>query len=95
MKKLPTIFRNEITKKSDNNMTYSKSDDLDRNNDIDVLKKINDIFTSSNYVYKADVEIKFKYKIINKTVIGRNKTHLITSTNELITISDIIDIKKN
>jgi len=95
MKKLPTIFKNEITKKSDNNMTYSKSDDLDRNNDIDVSKKINDIFTSSNYVYKADVEIKLKDKIINKTVIGRNKTHLITSTNELITISDIIDIKKN
>ena len=60
-----------------------------------ILQKINSIFTSSNYIYKADVEIKLKDKTINKRVIGKNKTHLITIDNELISISDILDIKKS
>lgn len=102
MKKLPNIYKNEITKKSDNNSTVfcSFGEKQERNNTIElkgnnVLQKINSIFNSSNYIYKADVEIKLKDEILNKTIIGKNRTHLITNENELIPISDIIDIKKS
>lgn len=101
MKKLPNIYKNDITKKSDNNeIVYYSFENNDRNSigELDgrnVLQKINSIFTSNNYIYKADVEIKLKDKTINKTIIGKNKTHLITNDNELIPISDIVDIKKS
>ncbi len=95
MKKLPSIFKNDLNKTFDTNMVYSKiSDNLDRN-DKDVLKTINSIFTSNNYIYKADVEIKLKDKTINKRIIGKNKNYLITIDNELIPIQEILDIKKS
>ena len=56
-------------------------------------QKINKIFGSSRYVYKADVDITLKDGKVSKRIIGRNKNELITMDNELIKISDIIDIK--
>ena len=56
-------------------------------------KKINEIFSSPNYVYKANVEITLKDKKVTKRIIGRNKNYIITMDNTLIPISDITDIK--
>jgi len=58
-----------------------------------VYQKINDIFNSSRYVYKADVELTLKDGVVTKRIVGKNANHLITIDNELIPISDIIDIK--
>lgn len=55
--------------------------------------KINDIFNSTEYIYKADVEIKTKDDTIIKRIIGRNNHNLITIDNELIPIDKIEDIK--
>ena len=63
-------------------------------NEKNVNQKINDIFNSSTYVYKADVLIKLKNGEVVKKIVGRNSKHLITMDNELIPISDIVDIKK-
>ena len=57
-----------------------------------INQKINEIFNSRNYIYKANVVIEMKDKTISKTIIGRNSNYLITNSNELILISDIIDI---
>ena len=57
-----------------------------------VNQKINSIFTSPRYVYKADVDITTREGVISKRIIGRNSTHLITIDNELISIMDIVDI---
>lgn len=99
MNKLPNMFKNNITKKIDNNEEiYYSYNNLERNvlkKGENVLQKINTIFSSNNYIYKADVEIVLKDKTINKRIIGRNKTHLITIDNDLIPISDILDIKKS
>lgn len=57
-----------------------------------VNQKITAIFNSPNYVYKADVDIKLKSGKINKKIIGKNLTNLITIDNELIPISEIVDI---
>ena len=97
MKELPKVFHNKIDKKFDNNKKVFYSNDLQKENrSVDkktVIQKINEIFASPNYVYKANVEIILKDKKITKRIIGRNKNYIITMDNDLIPIVDIIDIK--
>lgn len=103
-KKLPKIFANKIDKRLENNETYysasrgikeeinetgkSKSDIP-----ISVEQKIKSIFNSTRYVYKADVVITTKEGNFIKKIIGSSNGRLITIDNELIPISDIVDIK--
>ncbi|MGE5456649.1 MAG: hypothetical protein ACM3O4_06085 [Ignavibacteriales bacterium] len=58
-----------------------------------VEQKINTIFNSVNYVYKAKVEITLEDGKVTKNIIGKNSNSLITMENELIPISKIIDIE--
>lgn len=90
---LPKVFHNNVNKKFNNNkdVYYSKSKNIVDNKTI--YQKINDIFSSPNYIYKANVEISLKDKTIIKRIIGRNKEYLITMDNDLIKINDILDIK--
>ena len=97
MKDLPKVFHNKIDKNFNNNRcvfysnnTYEEDRSVDTRT---VLQKINEIFSSPNYVYKANVEITLKDKKITKRIIGRNKNYIITMDNDLIPITDIIDIK--
>lgn len=97
MKDLPKVFHNKIDKKFNNNRcVYYSNNNYDDNREVDprtVLQKINDIFSSPNYVYKANVEITLRDKKITKRIIGRNKNYIITMDNDLIPITDIVDIK--
>lgn len=100
-KKLPEIFHNKIEKKLNNNESvfYSKDNkkietEDNRNDNLNISQKINQIFSSPNYIYKADVLIKLKDKELNTRIIGRNKNFLITMDNQLIPITDILDITK-
>ena len=97
MKDLPKVFQNNINKKFDNNKSvyYSSTDTREEksNENKNIIQKINEIFSSPNYVYKANVEITLKDKKVTKRIIGRNKNFIITMDNSLIPISDIIDIK--
>lgn len=99
-KKLPKVFANKIEKNLRNNekIYYGKSekrttkkDDISKS--LTIYQKINKIFSSSRYVYKADVIITLKDKTITKKIIGRNKNELITMDNEIIEIKDILDIE--
>lgn len=110
-KKLPKVFANKPNKTfyNNENIFYSKEENIDRDNvnsesvkandrakslniTKNIYQKINDVFNSERYVYKAEVEIKSSKGIINTKIIGQNKTHLITIDNELIPITDIEDI---
>lgn len=97
MKDLPKVFRNNIDKKFSNNRSvYYSNDNLKTEKTIDnrtILQKINEIFSSPNYIYKANVEITLKDKKVTKRIIGRNKNYIITMDNTLIPVNDIIDIK--
>ena len=100
MKRLPSVFKNTLSKNINNNdRLYTsfkdKNEEINETQGLNVLQKINLIFNSSNYVYKANVEIKLKDRTVIKQIIGKNKTHLITNENELIPITDILDIKKS
>lgn len=95
--KLPKVFQNKIDKQINNNSKffYSANRTLENDNKkeiIDVRKKINDIFSSTNYVYKASVLIKTTDKNIETKIIGRNKNYLITMDNKTIPINEIKDI---
>ena len=57
-----------------------------------VNQKIQDIFNSKSYVYKADVKIKLKSGIVEKKIVGKNQRYLITMDNEKIPLEDILDI---
>lgn len=99
-KKLPKVFANKIDKDISNNANvyYSshetkeeiRTDNKSENKNI--YQKINDIFSSEKYVYKAEVNIKLKDGVKNAKIIGHNNGYLITIDNELISINDIKDI---
>lgn len=58
-----------------------------------VSKQIKDIFSSPNYVYKADVSIMLDTgESIKKTIIGRTNNSLITTDDELIDVRKITKI---
>lgn len=103
-KKLPKVFVNQINKELNNNESvfYSKENRTEPDEKItsthskiegqNINQKINLIFSSPRYVYKADVEIKLKDRTIKKRIVGKNGNYLITIENELIPITDILDI---
>lgn len=93
MDKKAKVFQNIIDKDINNNRKYSVTKDNIVSNH-NVLEKINSIFNDKNYIYKADVTITLKDKIINRKIIGKKGDNLVTIDNELISIKDIIDINK-
>ena len=89
----PGIFVNKIDHKLNNNEKVFSS--LRKNyikENIDVRKKLKEIFNSPKYVYKIDVIIKTKTETLNKTIIGISNDEILTFDNEKIKISDILDI---
>ena len=97
MKKLPDLFTNTFDKKIDNNEEYitikNNNTDTKKYTKYEILKKIDNIFKSTDYIYKTKVNITLKDGVIKRKIIGKNAVHLITIDNELIPIGDIIDIK--
>lgn len=102
-KKLPNIFVNKNTGIVKNNEEFYYGKDninnetkiIDNNmKDILIRKKIDDIFNSSSFIYKAIVIITTKDNDKEYTLIGRDKNKLLTIDNETILISDVLDIKK-
>ncbi len=96
-KKLPGIFANKVDRKAGNNSDVyygSKPKETVREefNTKNIYQKINDIFNSPTYVYKADVVIKTSSGESVKQIVGKNSAHLITMENELIPITEIKDI---
>lgn len=90
---LPKVFHSVNKKFNNNKAVFYSKNSAESENKKTIYQKINDIFSSPNYIYKANVEISLKDKIIVKRIIGRNKEYLITMDNDLVKISDILDIK--
>lgn len=98
-KLLPNVFVNKNVKKVDNNKEFYYGNDVNNNTFSDevksvlIRKKINDIFTSNKFIYKAKVVITLSSGDKTYTLIARDNTKLLTIDNEVINISDILDIK--
>ena len=97
MKELPKIYHENNSKEFNNNNKFFYSNNSTpeekKEDNRTVAQKINEIFSSPNYIYKASVEIELKDKTVKKRIIGRNKDYIITMDNNLIPIKDIINIK--
>lgn len=102
-KKLPKVFQNHIdhlvrnnrdvyySKIQEEQTTSERSHHTIRGNTVN--EKINTIFSSPTYVYKADVEIVLNNgEKLTRKVIGANQGQLITMENELIPVNQIQDI---
>ena len=104
-KKIPKVFQNKIDRDISNNDKYYYSANKENDSGVkesvnkkiinpkNINKKINEIFASPTYVYKANVEITTKDSTITTKIIGRNKSYLITMDNKTIPIDSITDIK--
>lgn len=95
MTKLPNVFQNPITKKINNVQDlYRSKENTPNYNSIDINKKINEVFTSLNHVYKSRVKITLNNQEIETDIVGKTNLNLLTLDGKLIKIADIIDIKK-
>ena len=95
MKELPKVFVSPIEKKIQNNKDLFYSKLLgDRKNTRDILKDIDNIFHSKNFVYKCQVEIVTKDGVSEETLVGKTGTSLLTMDGKAIPISEIREIKK-
>lgn len=95
MKELPKVYVNPIEKNLQNNkdLFYSRLMS-DRKGTKDVMREIDYIFHSKDFVYKSRVEITTHEGIIETTLIGKTQTSLLTMDGKRIPITEIEDIKK-
>ena len=96
MRELPKVFANKISDNINNTQDffYGNNRNINSNKKESVMKKINNIFASSNHVYKSNVKITTKKGIMNTILVGKTNRELINMKGELIKIEDIIDIEK-
>lgn len=103
MKKiLPSLYKGKINilNKNQNKAVLKKVEENVKNvveeEPKNINRKIKDIFSSPNYVYKADVNIvMMDGSNLKKTIIGRTNNSLITMDDELIDVSKISKIDFN
>lgn len=96
MDKLPSVFANKIDKEINNvqSIYYGESRSIEHKDSISVSRKINNIFSSTSHVYKSKVSITLSDKIIERIIVGKTSSNLITIDGELIPIANILDIVK-
>lgn len=89
-KELPKIFKGQQIKNFSNNRDYFYGEYRSKKNKVtvDELFKVNEI-------YKTSIKLTLKDKTVDKIIIGRTQNNLITSNNEIIPISEIVEIERN
>lgn len=104
-KKLPNVYVNAVEKKFNNNKTvfYSANQEKEKSekkekktfpSDVNINKKIKDMFNSPKFVYKINAKVTLKDgSELNKDIIGQINRKLITIDDDTINIDDIEDIK--
>ncbi len=95
MKDLPKVFAKPIEKDMRNNeeIFYSRLFH-ERKDSKDILKEIDRIFGSKDFVYKSKVELTTKDGVFEETIVGKSGTSLLTMDGKTIPIPSILDIKK-
>ena len=97
-KKHPKIYKNRIDNlKSKVQSEYYCHPDQEVEKVLtkdELVKKIENLFSSPNFVYQVDINIMLKNgKNIRKKVIALRDNYLITLDNEKILLDEISDIK--
>lgn len=103
-KKLPNVFANKNTGiiKNNKEMFYSKEENFQTGDNLSnpnirlimIRKKINDLFNSDSFVYKARAIVTTGEGDKEYTLIAKNNDSLLTIDNKRIPINEILDIRK-
>ncbi len=93
MKKLPKLYKNEITKNISNNKKYCYLQNENVKEDKTITEKIENIFNGIGYSYNIPVTIKTKDKEYNTSLVSKTKNNLVTLDNEIIKIEDILSLE--
>lgn len=92
IKKLPNIFKGKAPNNVNQETTIIGKEIIE--NEKDVNTQIKDIFSSNNFVYKAETQITYMSgEVVKKTIIGKTNNSLITMDDELIDVSKISKIE--
>lgn len=96
MDKLPKVYANPINKEMSNvqNVYRNTEDRKSTFSPKNINKKINEIFASTNHVYKSKVKVFFKDHEETAEIVGKTNINLLTIDGKLIKITDIVDIEK-
>ncbi len=96
MNNLPNVSAFPIEKELHNSQErfYGIGSELVNNKPVNVIAKINHIFASNNHVYKSRVRIKTKDDLLERTIVGKTSTDLLTLSGDKIRIIDILDIDR-
>ena len=92
---LPKVYVNPIDKKFDNVQSIYDGKVLDRSKEsnVSLSTKINNIFSSRDFVYKKRVRITTINGKEEKVIVGKTNNALLTLNGERIKINDIYDIE--
>lgn len=96
MDRLPKVYANPINKNFNNvQQSYSeRGEHKEALSPKNINKKINEIFASSNHIYKSKVKITYKDYSKEEVIVGKTNLNLLTMDGKLIKITDIYDIEK-
>ena len=97
-KKLPSVFVNNKANINGNNKeiyySFYNNKNIDKKyNDIDIRRKINEVLSNSNSIYKVKVKIKYiDGEESEEVIVFRNYDYLLNIEGKRIKIDDIADI---
>ena len=104
-KELPKMYQTKINKTIpsiqkvystiNQDREHDKESRGERESSISVEQKIDQIFSASDYVYKADVTIVTDTDKIKRRIVARTNHDIVTIDNEYIPIAIIRDIYKS
>lgn len=97
-KNLPRVFASPINKNLTNNLEYHVSNMNDEVREVkneNIPRKINEIFSSPNHVYKSKVRIKLlNNEEIETVIVGKTGNYILALNGDKISINNIINIDK-
>jgi len=94
----PKMYRCEAKKEFNNNRSvyasYSNNNTFKAYDSNEIRKKINNLFSSPNFIYRTKVNIVVDNQVLTKKIVGVYNNNLVTIDNEQIPINLIQDIYK-
>ena len=97
MKDLPRVFPGKINDNINNTQEYFYGSDrsiIKKYDERTILTKINNIFSSSNHVYKSKVKITLNSDTLIEEIKSKTNSDLLTLNGKHIKIKDILEIEK-
>ena len=98
MKKLPGIYHKDINRDISNNQEVCYVDEeireVNESISTNIEEEIDKLFKEDGYVFNKPVLIKTKDKEYDTAIIKKDKARILTLSDDIINISDIISIKR-